>query len=117
MANVNENDLAGLISAALHTRLARVLLIEGVVDDDATSMRIWEEFLALRSELLTAAVFYCPPAVELSPMDVVNKQMLQMKKENLAQAKENKRNLLREKELAKIKLPLHEKCLQKLYCS
>ena len=80
---VNQYDnmnLTSVISSALHTRLARLLLIEGITDNDGISMRIWEEFLALRSELLTAAVWYCPPVVEASPMDLVQKQSYLMKK-------------------------------------
>ena len=101
--------LTSVISSALNTRLACLLQIESIMDNDATSMRIREEFLVLRGELLTAADWYCPPVVDPSPMDLMQKQFYLLKKEQLALAKELKREVLKEKELAKIKLPLHQK--------
>ena len=65
MANQYDNlNLTIVILAALHTRLARLLLIEGITEKDEMSMRIREEFLGLRSKLCKAAVWYCPPVVD-----------------------------------------------------
>ena len=96
----NDNKLTGMISSAVNTRLARVLLIEGVVGNDQISLRIQEEFQALRSNLLAGIA---PPVEEgamalpvSSPVEVaLRREMLLMRKENKALAKENKRDVLR----------------------
>ena len=77
-----------------------MLLIDGVVDNNQISLRIREEFQALRSNLLAAVV---PPEEETSPVEVaLRREMYLMKRENLALAKENKRDVQRKKELDKI---------------
>ena len=120
---MNNQELSSLISSAIDTRMALVISLDGIVGNASLVLRVQAEFVGLKDQFLSAlaapqgegaapvpAPVFPPPVPVMTPTELrLTKEMMLVRKENHALAKNNKRDVLRKKERDKMKLPLHKK--------
>ena len=115
---LNNAELTSLVSSGIDTRMALVITLPGIVENASLVLRVQAEFVGLKDQFLAAlggegaapAQEFPPPVPVMTPTELrLTKEMMAVRKENRVLNRKNSRDVLRKKELDKIKSPLHKK--------